>query len=198
MAKKKDILAGRRILVGVSGGIAAYKTAMLASALVKRGARVKVIMTDAATRFIGPTTFQALTRQPVYIDLWTGPEDFRSDHISLADWAQACVVAPATADTLGKLACGIADDLLSTTLLALDVPLLLAPAMNVRMWKNRMVQDNVARLAKAGCHFVGPAEGRLACGDCGPGRMSEPDEIIAALEVLLATTATKRRRGRRA
>jgi phosphopantothenoylcysteine decarboxylase/phosphopantothenate--cysteine ligase len=182
----QDIFSGRHLVVGVSGGIAAYKTAAMVSTLVQRGATVRVVMTDAAKRFIGPVTFQALTRQPVYSDMWADTEDYRSTHISLADWADACVIAPATANVLSKMACGLADDLLSTTVLTLDVPVLLAPAMNMRMWAKQVVQDNVARLRDLGYTFVGPAEGRLACGTTGPGRMSEPEEIIAALQTLLA------------
>jgi phosphopantothenoylcysteine decarboxylase / phosphopantothenate---cysteine ligase len=181
----KDVFAGRNILLGVTGGIAAYKAAVIASTLVQRGAAVRVAMTEAATRFVGTATFQGLTRQPVAVDLWAGNEEFRATHISLADWADACVVAPATANILAKMACGLADDLLSTTLLALDIPVLVAPAMNTRMWQQPVVQDNVERLRSAGYAFVGPAEGRLACGDTGAGRMSEPDEIIAALETIL-------------
>lgn len=192
MAAKRDIVSGRRILVGVTGGIAAYKTAGLVSHLVQRGAEVRVAMTDAATKFVGPTTFQALTGRPVHLDMWRDPEECNPAHISLADWAEVGVIAPATADVLGKLANGLADDLLSTTLLAMNVRVLLAPAMNVRMWKHPAVHENVARLAKMGYPFVGPNEGRQACGDVGPGRMSEPEEILAALEALLAKTPPKR------
>lgn len=182
----QNILAGKHLVVGVTGGIAAYKTAAMVSTLVQRGATVRVVMTESATRFVGPVTFQALTRQPVYTDMWADTEDYRSTHISLADWADALVVAPATANVLAKMACGLADDLLSTTVLALDAPVLVAPAMNSRMWAKAVVQENVARLASRGYRFVGPGEGRLACGTSGAGRMSEPDEIIAALEGLLA------------
>ena len=182
---RPDVLDGRNILLGVSGGIAAYKAAAMASTLVQRGAQVQTVMTAAATHFVGAITFQALTRQPVHLDPWAAAQDFRSAHISLADWTDICVIAPATANIIAKVAGGLADDLLSTTVLALDVPVLLAPAMNERMWNNRAVQDNVARLTALGYHRVGPAEGHLACGDTGTGRMSEPDEIIAAIERLL-------------
>ena len=193
-----DILAGRRIVVGVTGGIAAYKTAAMVSALVKRGALVRVVMTEAATRFVGPLTFQTLTGQAVGLDLWRAAEEYHSSHIALGDWAEVCVVAPATADILGKLAGGLADDLLSTALLAMDVPVLLAPAMNVRMWSHPAVRANVVRLAKMGYRFVGPGRGRLACGDVGEGRMSEPDEIIAAIEAILRPASAKGRRGKHA
>jgi len=184
--RAKDPLAGRNVLLGVSGGIAAYKAALLASMLVRRGAHVRTVMTESATRFIGPITFQALTREPVYRDLWAATESYRSDHIGMAEWTDACVIAPATADVIARIACGLADDLLTTTVLALQAPVLLAPAMNTRMWAKPVVQENVARLKAWGYQFVGPAEGRLACGDSGPGRMSEPDEIIRALEAMLA------------
>jgi phosphopantothenoylcysteine decarboxylase/phosphopantothenate--cysteine ligase len=186
MAKKHDILSGRKILVGVTGGIAAYKTAMVTSALVQRGAEVRVVMTASATKFVSPLTFQSLSRQPVYTDMWQPAEKFQSAHIALADWAEACLVAPATANILAKTAGGLGDDLLSTALLAIDVPVLFAPAMNSRMWTKQAVQDNVARLTASGYLFVGPTAGYLACGTVGEGRMSEPAEIIEALEKILA------------
>lgn len=189
--RNKDIFAGSRLLVGVTGGIAAYKTAAMVSRLVQRGATVRTMMTESAARFVGPMTFQALTGQPVYVSLWTGTEEHQSTHIALSDWAEACVIAPATADIIGKMACGLADDIVSTTVLALEAPVLVAPAMNTRMWRKQIVQENVSRLAAAGYRFVGPAEGRLACGTSGAGRMSEPEEIIAALEAILAECGKK-------
>jgi phosphopantothenoylcysteine decarboxylase/phosphopantothenate--cysteine ligase len=185
MAKRVDILAGRKIIVGVTGGIAAYKTAMVVSTLVQRGAEVRVVMTESATRFVTPLTFQTLTRQMVYTDPWQAAEKFQSAHISLADWGEACLVAPATANLIGKLAGGLADDLLSTTLLAIDLPVIIAPAMNTRMWNKLVVQNNVALLVDLGYRFVGPEAGRLACGTVGEGRMSEPEELVAAVENLL-------------
>jgi len=187
MAKRKkdgQTLQGREILVGVTGGIAAYKAADLVSRLVQKGAAVSVVMTEHATRFVGPLTFQALSRRPVYTDLFAeGAYD--ADHVALADRAEAAVVAPATANVIGKLAAGIADDLLSTVLLALDVPVILAPAMNSAMWKHPAVQANVETLRRRRVRFVGPEEGRLACGTEGPGRMAEPETILqAVLEVL--------------
>ena len=187
MAKRKKdgrALQGREILVGVTGGIAAYKAADLVSLLVEEGAAVSVVMTEHAQRFVGPLTFQALSRRPVYTDLFAeGAYD--ADHIALADRAEAAVVAPATANVIGKLAAGIADDLLSTVLLALDVPVILAPAMNSAMWNHPAVQANVETLHRRGVRFVGPEEGRLACGTEGPGRMAEPETILqAVLEVL--------------
>jgi len=174
-------LKGREIVVGVTGGIAAYKTAALVSALVQAGAGVSVVMTESATRFIAPLTFQTLTGRPVHTDLFASPETYRANHIALADRAEAIVVAPATANCMAKLAHGLADDLLSTVLLAADAPILLAPAMNARMWAHPAVRANAETLRSRGTRLVGPAEGRLACGTCGTGRMAEPEDILAAL-----------------
>jgi len=177
----ESVLNGREILVGVTGGIAAYKTAALVSRLVQAGAGVSVVMTEAATRFVGPLTFQTLTGRAVYVNPFVAPETYRSDHVALADLAEIVVVAPATANTIGKLAHGIADDLLSTLLLAVDVPVLMAPAMNVRMWNHPAVAANVAAIGSRGVRFVGPGEGQLACGTSGKGRMAEPDDIFAQI-----------------
>jgi len=183
MAKRKKdgrALQGREILVGVTGGIAAYKTAHLVSLLAQEGAAVSVVMTEHAQRFVGPLTFQALSRRPVYTDLFAeGAYD--ADHIALADRAEVAVVAPATANVIGKLAAGIADDLLSTVLVALRVPVILAPAMNEAMWNHPAVQTNVETLRRRGVRFVGPEEGRLACGTEGLGRMAEPETILAEI-----------------
>lgn len=182
-------LNGREVLVGVTGGIAAYKTAALVSRLVQAGAGVSVVMTEAATRFVGPLTFQTLTSRPVYIDQFAAPEAYHTDHIALADRAEIVVVAPATANIIGKLANGIADDLLSTLLLALDVPVLMAPAMNVHMWNHPAVQANVATIRSQCVHFIGPEEGRLACGTSGKGRMAEPDDIFDELVKIMGGRA---------
>ncbi len=176
---------GREVVVGVSGGIAAYKTADLVSRIVQAGAAVTVVMTEAATRFVGPLTFQTLSARPVYTSLWESPEGFRSEHVALADRADLVVVAPATADCLGKLAHGLADDLLSTFLLAIDVPLLLAPAMNARMWAHPAVAANLKTLRSRGVRILGPDEGRLACGAVGKGRMAEPPAILAEIAAML-------------
>jgi phosphopantothenoylcysteine decarboxylase/phosphopantothenate--cysteine ligase len=187
MAKRKkdgQTLQGREILVGVTGGIAAYKTAHLVSRLVQKGAGVSVVMTEHATRFVGPLVFQTLTHRPVYTDLFA-EGTYDADHIALADRAEAAVVAPATANAIGKLAGGIADDLLSTTLLALRVPVILAPAMNVAMWEHPAVRANVETLRRRGVRFVGPEEGRLACGIEGLGRMAEPETILAEIVAVL-------------
>ena len=180
-----DVLNGREVLVGVSGGIAAYKAAALVSRLVQAGAATSVVMTEHAARFVGPLTFQALTGRTVHMDQFAAPEVYHADHIALADRAEIVVVAPATANCLGKLAHGIADDLLSTVLLAVECPVFLAPAMNVRMWAHPAVRANVKVIESRGVHFEGPEEGRLACGAAGPGRMAEPETILAAiLEIL--------------
>jgi len=193
MAKRKkdgQTLQGREILVGVTGGIAAYKAANLVSLLVEEGAGVRVVMTEHATRFVGPLTFQALSRRPVYTDLFAeGACD--ADHIALADRAEAAVVAPATANATGKLAGGIADDLLSTVLLAVRCPVILAPAMNEAMWNHPAVQANVETLRRRGVRFVGPEEGRLACGTEGPGRMAEPESILDAVIKVLSSGHTR-------
>jgi phosphopantothenoylcysteine decarboxylase/phosphopantothenate--cysteine ligase len=187
MAKRKkngQALQGREILVGVTGGIAAYKTAHLVSRLVEEGAGVSVVMTEHATRFVGPLVFRTLTRRPVYTDLFAeGAYD--ADHIALADRAEAAVVAPATANAIGKLAAGIADDLLSTVLVALRGPVILAPAMNEAMWEHPAVQANVRVLRERGVHLVGPETGRLACGTEGVGRMAEPEAILAEIIAVL-------------
>ena len=194
MAKQKkdgQTLQGREILVGVTGGIAAYKAADLVSLLAQEGAAVSVVMTEHATRFVGPLTFQALSRRPVYTDLFAEGA-YEADHIALADRAEAAVVAPATANVIGKLAAGIADDLLSTVLVALRVPAILAPAMNEAMWNHQAVQANVETLRRRGVRFVGPEEGRLACGTEGPGRMAEPQTILDAVIQTLSSEHTRR------
>ena len=175
-------LAGREVLLCVTGGIACYKSADLASKLVQAGARVTVAMTDAAQRFVSPLTFQALTARRVYSSLWQSSDEYSSQHIALTELADLLIVAPATADVLAKLAGGLADDLVSTLALAAHgaCPILVAPAMNIRMWQAPPTQANLARLRDWGLRVVGPAEGRLACGTTGPGRMAEPADILAA------------------
>lgn len=171
-------MQGREILLGVTGGIAAYKSADLASKLVQAGASVTVVMTESAGRFIGSTTFEALTGRPVYGDMFAPKEHFQGEHIGLARRAELMVIAPASANCLAKLACGLADDLLSTLALTATVPILLAPAMNTGMWNKPSVQRNVARLKEDGFQFVEPGSGWLSCGEVGPGRMVEPAEIF--------------------
>ena len=175
----------REVLLAVGGGIAAYKSADLASRMVKAGAKVSVLMTRAARKFVGPVTFEALTGRPVYSDMWKKPGGHSMAHIALAEVAEIMIVAPATADLVGKFASGVADDLVTTTFLSVECPVLLAPAMNTRMWKNPAVEANVARLVERGVRLTGPAEGRLASGAVGVGRMSEPEEIFDAARAIL-------------
>src|SRR2546425_11908171 len=162
-------LAGRRVLLGIAGGIAAYKAALLARLLVQAGADVRVIMTAAATRFVGPDTFAAITHNPTHHDLFERPEAVL--HVRLAHEAEVAVVAPATANVLAKLALGLADDLLTSTLLEATCPLVLAPAMHTGMWENQATRAHMATLAERGAVVVGPAEGALAVGGEGLGRM---------------------------
>ena len=177
------MLDNRHILLCVTGGIAAYKVVDLAGKLIGAGANVKTVMTEAACRFVGPKSFEAVTRSAVFTTMWTTSEEFNAGHIALADWADIVVVAPATANIIAKVAHGLCDDLLSTTLCACwDKPLLFAPAMNSRMWTNPAVQANVETLIKRGIQWTGPASGRLACGTEGIGRMSESQDILDAIE----------------
>jgi phosphopantothenoylcysteine decarboxylase/phosphopantothenate--cysteine ligase len=169
------------ILLGVSGGIAAYKAAELVRRLRERGCEVRVVMTAAATEFVGPLTFQALSGQPVRTSLLDPAAEAGMGHIELARWADRVLMAPATADLIARLAAGLADDLPTTLALATQAPLYLAPAMNQQMWCHPATQENIGRLRARGVHILGPGEGSQACGDQGPGRMLEPMEIVAAL-----------------
>ena len=171
-------LTGKRIVLGVTGGIAAYKAAELARLLVKAGAQVNVALTEAGSRFVGPATFQALTGQPVWSDLWDQRMPGGMAHIELTRGADAILVAPASADFLAKVAQGRADNLLSTLCLARDCPLLLAPAMNRQMWENPATRRNVSQLRADGVMLLGPACGEQACGEFGPGRMLEAEELF--------------------
>ena len=177
-------LAQRRILLGVSGGIAAYKSCELVRRLRDLDAEVRVVMTEGATHFISPTTFQALSGQPVRVSLWDAQAEAAMGHIELARWAERIVVAPASADLLARLAHGMADDLLTTVCLASAAPLYLAPAMNQQMWAHPAVQANVECLLQRGVQMLGPAAGEQACGDVGSGRMLEPQ---ALRDILLAS-----------
>lgn len=183
-AQAKRILPGKRIILGITGGIAAYKAAELVRLLVKQGFEVQVAMTEAATQFITPTTMQALSGQPVLLNQWQ--DEAGMAHIHSSRTADAIVIAPATADFIAKLAHGMADDLLSTLCLARDCPLLVAPAMNKQMWNNPATQRNVQQLAADNIALLGPACGSQACGEEGMGRMLEPaelaDEIVAGLQ----------------
>ena len=172
------MLKGKTVLLGVTGGIACYKSAGLASALVKQGANVQVLMTRNATEFIGPHTFESLTGNRVSVDTFDRNYQFQVEHIALADQADLVLVAPATANVLAKLAHGLADDMLTTTVLACDCPKIAAPAMNTRMYENPVTQDNLALLRRYGWEIVEPASGRLACGAVGKGKMPEPEELL--------------------
>jgi phosphopantothenoylcysteine decarboxylase/phosphopantothenate--cysteine ligase len=177
---------GKRLVLGVTGGIAAYKAVELCRLLVRAGAEVRVVMTAAAGRFVAPLTFQTVSGNRVYQDLFAGGEDYNVTHVGLAKESSLLLIAPATANCLGKIAAGIADDLLTTVVLAARSPVLLAPAMNEAMWDNEQVRANVSRLAGLGFYFVGPALGELACGDAGRGRMASPEDIFAAAGEALA------------
>ncbi|MDD5557681.1 MAG: flavoprotein [bacterium] len=187
-------LEGRRIILGVTGCIAAYKACDLASRLVRAGAAVRTVMTGAAREFVAPLTFRVLTGEPVFTDMFETPREFDPAHVRLADWAEAVVIAPATANSIGKIAAGLADDLLSCTVMATEAPVLIAPAMNARMWANAAVRANVRRLEMLGYRLVGPDRGYLACGWEGIGRLSAVEEIMEAVEALFARRA--RRRGK--
>ena len=181
MTTKPTVRALRRIVLGMTGGIAAYKAAELTRLLIKQGVAVEVVMTPAATQFITPMTLQALSGRPVLTDLWQSGTANAMGHIDLSRGADAILVAPASADFLAKLAQGHADDLLSTLCLARDCPLLVAPTMNVQMWNNPATQRNIAQLKADGIEVLGPGRGSQACGEVGDGRMIEPEEILAAI-----------------
>ncbi|MBM4443718.1 MAG: bifunctional phosphopantothenoylcysteine decarboxylase/phosphopantothenate--cysteine ligase CoaBC [Chloroflexi bacterium] len=173
------------VLLGVTGSIAAYKAVELASRLVQGGAKLDVVMTDSATRFVTPLTFQSITHRPVITDMFATPEEYDIEHIALAERAEVVVVAPATANIMAKLAAGIADDMLCCTILATRAPVLLAPAMNVHMWENAITQENLARLRARGFKIVEPGYGSLACGVEGKGRLADLEDILTALRQIL-------------
>lgn len=173
-----------RILLGVTGGIAAYKSADLCSKLLQADCEVQVVMTPGALNFVSALTFQTLSRRRVYTDMFSLLDDVRVEHIAIADWAELAIVAPATADFLAKYAHGLADDALTTVLAAFSGTVLLAPAMNPKMWAHAACQDNVATLRRRGVNFVGPNSGPVACGSVGVGRMAEVAEIIQAASQL--------------
>ncbi len=178
----------KTILLGITGGIAAYKMAHVASSLTKMGHEVHVVMTESAQKFISPVTFRAITGLPVETDLFTEPNKNEVKHIALADKSDLVMVAPATANMIGKIANGIADDLLSTILTAVTSPVIIAPAMNVNMYNNEIVQDNIQYLEDKGYQLINPSEGMLACGYTGKGRLPEPDILV---EYILKTLTKK-------
>jgi len=179
------MLKDTTVLVGVSGGIAAYKSAALVSRLKQIGAGVLVVMTPHAARFITPLTLGTLSGSPVHVEMFPPATGEPAEHVWLGETADIVVVAPATANIIGKVAAGIADDMLSTTIMAARGPVLLAPSMHHRMLHQPIVQANIARLRELGFHFIGPAKGRLARGDEGEGRLAEIDEIINKIEEIL-------------
>jgi len=180
-----SVFEGKHILLGVTGSIAAYKAADIASKLTQAGAEVDVVLTEHARRFITEVTFRAITRRPVLTDLFDEPEERQIAHIHLAKRADVLLIAPATANILAKLAVGIADDLLSTLALATQAKVVIAPAMNTVMWQHPATQHNVRVLEERGAHFVYPAEGMLACGDVGAGKLADTPVILAAVEQVL-------------
>ncbi len=183
---------GRRVLVGVSGGIAVYKTATLVSQLAQRGGEVRVLMTEAATRFVAPLTFQSLSGHKVLTSIWEADDRPDAQHIALARWADLLIIAPATANLIAKVAAGLCDDVVSLTVASLPrqpqpTPVLLAPAMNADMWQSPITARNLDTLRGLdGWRIVGPEEGWQACRTTGPGRMSEPDTLLEAAEQMLA------------
>ncbi|MBN2591775.1 MAG: phosphopantothenoylcysteine decarboxylase [Sedimentisphaerales bacterium] len=188
------MLDNKNILLGVTGGIAAYKAVDLASKLKSAGANIKTVMTQNACRFVGPLSFEAVTGSSVFTTMWTPPEEYRIGHVALSDWANIVVVAPASANIIAKIANGICDDFLSTFLcaswsLAAQGKAIIAPAMNIKMWENPVVQRNIETIKKTGFQLAGPSQGRLACGTTGIGRMSEPKEILEVIETIASDIA---------
>lgn len=177
----------KNIILGVSGSIAAYKAADIAGRFVKDGFSVDVVMTKAAMEFVNPLTFQTLTKNRVCTDVFEKTNFWEVEHISLAQKADVLLVAPASADVIGKIACGIADDMLTTVIMAVrSIPVFIAPAMNTNMYENPVVQENIAKLIRYGYFFIGPGEGRLACGNVGKGVLADVSEIVDTVEKRLA------------
>ena len=175
----------RTIVFGITGGIAAYKCCDVVRGLVKRGADVHVVLTKAGAQFVTPLTLQALSQNPVHTDMFSLIQEAEIGHISLADRADLILVAPASADIIAKIACGICDELLQTVICATKAPVVFAPSMNVHMWENPITQENIRKLKKLGYHFIEPASGDLACGYHGKGRLPEPEEIMKHIEKIL-------------
>ncbi len=182
-------LSGKKVLLAVTGGIAAYKACSLVNYLLKEGAEVKIVMSDNATRFVTPLTFQALANSNVYVDMWDIQNPKEVEHITLAQWPNLIIIAPASANTIAKIAYGIADNLLTTVILASiqEIPVLIAPAMNTQMWINPITQQNIEKLKKIKKFaFVGPEEGKLACRDEGVGKIASLESIVSsAIKLLL-------------
>lgn len=186
----------KKVLLCVSGGIAAYKAVQLTSKLTQNGFDVKVMMTGNATKFVTPLSFQAISRNDVYTDTFDEKDPAKIAHIDLADWPDVIIIAPATANIIGKLANGIADDMVSTTLLATEKPVFIAPAMNVHMYNHPVVQENIARLKSFGYHFIEPSEGYLACGYVGKGRLEEPEIIVEHVKTFFVQNKQQFLRGK--
>lgn len=180
------MLQGKKIVLGVTGGIAVYKAVDLVSRLRKAGCEVRVVMTEHAQQFVTPLTFKEISGNAVATSMWNANQEFNVEHIALANWADAFLVAPATANVLAKMACGIADDLLSTTLLAAQAPIVVCPAMNTGMYQNPATQENIAKLQERGVTVMPPAVGHLACGTSGPGRLPEPQQIVEFMSAFFA------------
>jgi phosphopantothenoylcysteine decarboxylase/phosphopantothenate--cysteine ligase len=193
MAGERPSLQGYEVLLCVTGGIACYKAAELTSKLVQAGAGVTVAMTESAGRFVAPLTFQTLSGRQAYVSMWQSTESYEAHHLSLTGRADLMIVAPATANIMAKMAAGIADELVSALALSAhgECEILIAPAMNTRMWEAPATQENLARLKQRGVHTVGPGEGFLACRTVGKGRMAEPEEILAAAAELLRRKSPK-------
>ena len=185
MIKENEMLANKTVILGITGSIAAYKAADIASKLVQAGAEVRVVMTESATRFVTPLTLSSITGRPVVSSMWDMSSEFSIEHIALAEAADVVVIAPATANIIAHLAAGIADDMLTCTVLATGAPIILAPAMNDNMFSNPVTQENLAKLKVRGFIIVGPGYGRLASGKIGQGRLAEVDEILDAIKQVL-------------
>ena len=180
------MLTDKTVVLGVTGGIAAYKAADIASKLVQAGAEVRVVMTEAATKFVAPLTFRSLTNRPVVTSMWELASEFSIEHIALAEAADVVAIVPATANVIAKLAAGLADDMLSCTVLATKAPVVIAPAMNDNMYENAVTQDNLAKLKARGFTIVDPVRGRLASGKTGMGRLAENEKIVDTIQQVLA------------
>ena len=189
------MLEGKTVLLGVTGSIAAYKIAYLASALKKQQADVHVLMTRNATNFINPITFETLTRNKCIVDTFDRNFEFKVEHVALAQKADVIMVAPATANVIAKLAHGLADDMLTTTILASKAPKIIAPAMNTGMYENPVTQDNLKLLEKYGMEVITPANGWLACGDVGAGKMPEPEDLFEYILKCIACKKDLRKKG---
>ena len=176
------MVKGKTVVLGITGSIAAYKAADLASKLTQEGAVVDVVMTDSAAKFITPLTLRSITNRPVVTDMWELTTEFSIEHVALAEAADVVVIAPATANIIAKLAVGIADDMLSCTVLATEAPVVIAPAMNVNMYQNSVTQDNLTKLKDRGFTIIDPEYGRLASGKMGQGRLADIDKIIDAIK----------------